>query len=395
MPVRAFFRDLTDRFSSHTTKSPPTNDTKSSSYFDSPNKVYNSKTITTTSVSSFYTPTYQKRGASRTDHRPRTASPSTSTSRLSPPGGMHSSASARSAKSSSPNPRRKLRLQVPLYIYPTTTSWDPLFTALAQHPTVQFDIIINPASGPGASAAPDANYVAQVTRLNSYPNATLFGYVHVSWAERSLEDVFADVRTYEKWNQASRPASPKLPPTSASAMKVSSPLRPSDSGVTLPYGPGSMTRKGSDGSAKDAGMDIHISGIFVDEAPYHENKLQYMSSLHAYIRRTLSRGGTVWTNPGCPVPLRFYEYADKVTCFEDSHVAWLDRGLEGFEGGRAERRKSTVMVHTCSREGREAEEVVRKCREEGVEGVFVTADRGYEGWGHGWGEVCKAVEEAQ
>ncbi|KAF2227065.1 Spherulation-specific family 4-domain-containing protein [Elsinoe ampelina] len=375
MPVRAFFRDLHDRLSG----CPPPVPTKQSA-FDGP-QGYKPKTTTTTTVSGFYSPTYQRRTKSRDNLRQKSPS---STSRLSPPSDTSSSMASRTSRS--PKPLRKLRLQVPLYIYPTSTSWDPLFTALSQHPTVQFDIIINPANGPGGDT-PDANYVRQVTRLNTYPNATLFGYVHVKWAERSLEDVFEDVRRYERWNKQSLPPSPTIPPTSASAMKVSSPLRPMDSGVTLA---GAQRRRDLDEGA----VDIHISGIFVDEAPHHERHLGYMSSLHAYIRRSLSRGCLVWTNPGCPVAERYYEFADKVTCFEDGYGAWVDRGLDGFEGGREVRRKSTVMVHSCPRGRGEEAEVVRRAKEEGVEGVFVTVERGYEGWGVGWGEVVKAVEEA-
>ncbi|KAF4554722.1 Hypothetical protein D9617_3g017900 [Elsinoe fawcettii] len=376
MPVRAFFRDLHDRL----TSSPPSIPSKPNA-FDGP-QGYKTKTTTTTTVSSFYSPTYQRRTKSRDNLRTPSRSPG-ATSRLSPPSDTASSMASRSSRS--PKPRRKLRVQVPLYIYPTSSSWEPLFTALEQHPAVNFDVIINPANGPGGDT-PDANYVTQVTRLNTYPNATLFGYVHVKWAERSLEDVFEDIRRYERWNKQSIPASPTLPPTSASSMKVSSPLRPTDSGVTLP---GSGRRKLSNGA-----VDIHVAGIFVDEAPYHERHLGYMSSLHAYIRRSLSRGTQVWTNPGCPVAEKYYEYADKVTCFEDSYGGWMERGLEGFEGGRETRRKSTVMVHSCPRGGGEEKEVVRRAKEEGVDGVFVTVERGYEGWGVGWSEVVKAVEEA-
>ncbi|PNS18883.1 Ras modification protein ERF4 [Sphaceloma murrayae] len=387
MPVRAFFRDLTDRISGSRSTAAPL--TSKPSYLDSPNptayanRTATTTTTTTTTVSSFYSPTYQRRTQSRDGARSKSAS---STSRLSPP--MPDSASiATSRQSKSPSARRKLRIQVPLYIYPTTTSWDPLFTALEVHPTVQFDIIINPASGPGRSPLPDSNYITQVTRLNTYPNATLYGYLHVKWAERSLEDVFEDVRAYEHWNKSSIPPSPRAPPTSASAMKAgSSPLRPTDSGVTLP-GAAAQRRELEDGA-----VDVHVSGIFVDEAPHHERHLGYMSSLHAYVRRTLTRGTSVWTNPGCPVGEKYYDYADKITCFEDDYGAWLERGLDGFEGGKKERRKSTVMVHSCPKDGVEVK-VIRRAKEEGVEGIFVTGERGYEGWGRGWSEICKAVEE--
>ena len=41
-------------------------------------------------------------------------------------------------------------------------------------------IILNPDSGPGAGTFPNANYVAGITQLHSYPNARIIGYVHTS-----------------------------------------------------------------------------------------------------------------------------------------------------------------------------------------------------------------------
>ena len=55
---------------------------------------------------------------------------------------------------------------IPLYIYPSPQAWEPLHNAIVDNPSVTFQIIINPNNGPG-SAAPDANYIAEVARLNS------------------------------------------------------------------------------------------------------------------------------------------------------------------------------------------------------------------------------------
>ncbi|KAF2150242.1 hypothetical protein K461DRAFT_217328, partial [Myriangium duriaei CBS 260.36] len=195
-----------------------------------------------------------------------------------------------------------LRIQVPLYIYPTPTSWAPLFTAISSHPSLQFDLVVNPANGPGTTPLPDANYIAQLTRLRSYPNVAVYGYVHVSWAERSLESVQADIRRYEGWNTSSAPEAA-----------------------------------------------THLDGIFVDEAPWHARSVGYMSSLATYVRRTLTRGAVVWTNPGCPVAQEYYKHADRITAFEASFADWVDRGGlgQGFEGGGKEKRKTGVMVHSC------------------------------------------------
>lgn len=241
---------------------------------------------------------------------------------------------------------RRMRVQVPLYIYPTATAWAPLFTAIAAHRDLQFDIVVNPANGPGSTPLPDANYIQQMTRLRAHPNVTVYGYVHVSWAERSLEAVQADIRTYQGWNLASTPD-----------------------------------------------CAVHIDGVFVDEAPWHERSTGYMSSLAAYVRRTLTRGTAVWTNPGCPVAVGYYNHADRITAFEASFADWSDRGgfLQGFEGGAKEKRKTSVMVHSCPRD--KVAEVLASCREEGADGVFVTDLKGYEGWGRGWAEWVRVLAD--
>lgn len=52
-----------------------------------------------------------------------------------------------------------------LYIYPSPSAWQPLYTSLPTYPNVTFDLIINPASGPGSATYPDANYNAAISKL--------------------------------------------------------------------------------------------------------------------------------------------------------------------------------------------------------------------------------------
>ena len=44
---------------------------------------------------------------------------------------------------------------LPLYIYPGTslTAWTPIFNAIKQYPSVHWQVVINPDSGPGALTA--------------------------------------------------------------------------------------------------------------------------------------------------------------------------------------------------------------------------------------------------
>lgn len=41
---------------------------------------------------------------------------------------------------------------IPLYVWPEDdTTWEPVYTAVAAHPDILFQVIINPDSGPGDS----------------------------------------------------------------------------------------------------------------------------------------------------------------------------------------------------------------------------------------------------
>ena len=82
-------------------------------------------------------------------------------------------------------PALSLFVMIPLYFYPDdgATAWNPVFSAISSHPKVQFQVIINPDSGPGSGQYPDVNFITGVSKLNSYKNVKLVGYVVLSWEE--------------------------------------------------------------------------------------------------------------------------------------------------------------------------------------------------------------------
>jgi hypothetical protein len=94
-------------------------------------------------------------------------------------------------KSSEP----KLKIIVPMYLYPEPAAlkhWDALIAAADKAPIVA---IINPASGPGKSA--DPNYVEILKKAKS-SKLTLVGYVSTSYAKIPLRDVTADIDTWQR-----------------------------------------------------------------------------------------------------------------------------------------------------------------------------------------------------
>jgi hypothetical protein len=84
---------------------------------------------------------------------------------------------------------------VPLYSYPGS-DWDVVVQAKQAHPSVPIVVIINPSNGPGDSQ--DQNYVSGVDRLRS-AGVIVLGYVHTSYAARSLPSVIADINSYKAW----------------------------------------------------------------------------------------------------------------------------------------------------------------------------------------------------
>lgn len=90
----------------------------------------------------------------------------------------------------------------PVYIYPDTgaSAWAGLFSAIQANPSVHFYCIVNVDSGPGADEYPDSNFIFGNNKLNSIPSVTTLGYVHVSYGERPIAEVKAEIDAYKNWD---------------------------------------------------------------------------------------------------------------------------------------------------------------------------------------------------
>ncbi|KAF3089313.1 hypothetical protein TWF706_010433 [Orbilia oligospora] len=146
---------------------------------------------------------------------------------------------------------------IPLYIYPTPNAWDLLYQVITVYPTQPFTIIVNHDSGPGSKRFPGESYREGITKLKTFKNLRIIGYVHVSYIARKLEDVCQDIDRYVGWDEY---------------------------------------KKGK----------ISVDGIFVDEAPEDVGK------------DAISLSGFTMINPGVIADKRFYEAtADAVVSYED------------------------------------------------------------------------------
>lgn len=170
---------------------------------------------------------------------------------------------------------------IPLYIWPEDDStWAPVFNAITAYPDFQFQIIVNPDSGPGKEAYPDENIIAGIAKLNSHDNVHVIGYIHTEYAERDISEVESEISTYSKW-------------------------------------------------ASYKAKNITVSGIFFDEAPNANDatKISYMQSISASAKSSdLSK---VVFNPGATLENgsadEYFKAADLIVEFENSYSEWTTR----------------------------------------------------------------------
>lgn len=104
---------------------------------------------------------------------------------------------------SPPTPVRKRKpfILLPLYIWPGTGVWDPLFIAAEAHPDLDLWVIVNPFNGPGLNALPDANYLQVLPRLTAIPNTKVIGYVRCDYGRRPVEEILAEIGKYASWGK--------------------------------------------------------------------------------------------------------------------------------------------------------------------------------------------------
>ncbi|CAD0084983.1 unnamed protein product [Aureobasidium vineae] len=188
-----------------------------------------------------------------------------------------------------------MHVALPLYMYPSAGTWQPLYDALNNNPRVTFDIIVNPRNGPGGSL-PDSDYISNISMINSYNNVNTLGYVHTSYGNRSLSDISSDIDTYQSWSTYTN-------------------------------------------------SNISLNGIFVDETPASLDDYDYMETIYNKIKSTMSHGNLVWTNPGVRVDASFYNIADMINAYENTYDHWMHQGGNSSIP-QAMRSKSTVMLHS-------------------------------------------------
>ncbi|EON95716.1 putative cell surface spherulin 4-like protein [Phaeoacremonium minimum UCRPA7] len=240
---------------------------------------------------------------------------------------------------------------VPLYIYPTPTSWEPLFLAAKSCPDLEFLVVVNPGNGPGPEAMPDVNYLDALGKLSMIPNAKVIGYVHCSYGKRATTAIEKDILTYQGWK------------------------------------------------IKDGISHIRMEGIFFDEVPSSTVYVQYMANLSRAVRKALEssdgeagRNSTVIYNPGVVIDPAFYQTADFVVAFENQATQWDSTVVRGAMAALPTtlRAKSVAIAHS-SPNLHDALQLAEKVHREGFVGQFITTQPGYTAWCLKWDAYVQKV----
>lgn len=252
-----------------------------------------------------------------------------------------------------------LSILLPLYIYPSRGSWNPLLTMAATHSNIGFTVIVNPASGPGPETLPDENYIAALRSLDHFPNVNLLGYVRCSYGDRDVTEIDDDIATYGDW-------------------------------------------EAEFASLGDGGLGVTLQGIFLDEFPAEAEYLPLMTHISQQIQDTwadtMGNNPTVVYNPGAVVDTSFYPLADYIVAFEDAEMerpAFMKDGLAQVDVDH--RRKTSVIVHTYDGSSDDLEQLVGDVIDSGLESLFVTHQVGgqYDEWPGMWESLVGILSERE
>lgn len=177
------------------------------------------------------------------------------------------------------------------------------FASCTAYPSIDFTLVVNPASGPGPTKCPDANYLTAIAQLNQYANVRMLGYVASTAGDRPASAYQADIDTYSGW------------------------------------------------STSTCAKNIAIDGIFVDEVNGTDtmSNYNYYRDFYNYVQYKMPAGKSFVTlNPGVPMSLQFYNISDSIITFEGYHSGMKDEGTILNSGNTYKdtpRQKQAIVIH--------------------------------------------------
>lgn len=225
-----------------------------------------------------------------------------------------------------------LFILAPLYVYPGTSAsaWNNVTAAIAAYPNVQWQIIVNPGSGPGTTGYPtDQNYITGIAKLNSYQNVQTLGYVDTNYTLRAFTDVTADISVYAHWSSYTE-------------------------------------------------ANISIAGIFFDDVNNTAASAvyTYMHNASAYANSTVPSDITpVVFNTGTLAPPQLFSYCDTVVEFENPFSNYKNDTTIGTIPSEYRGQSAIIVYNTPTTAN--VKSLVHTMALNGVEAVYFGADRYY------------------
>ena len=224
---------------------------------------------------------------------------------------------------------------LPLYAYPTDSEWTIVESSLAEYPAIDFLIIINPSNGPETSS-PNSDWQTGITKLKSYGNCQIIGYIPTQDTGRAISEVESDVDMYAAW-----PAS------------------------------------------------IRVSGIFFDEVTL--NDVSYYSTLSSYAKSKLSPGIVV-LNPGSVAATEYFSFS-QVMVYEDTYDNYIGGKVPGPPAGTEG--ASSIIIYSMPDSTDAFSTLLSTFVSSGYAAVYLTDDPAtYQSLGNTWGSFCNLMKSA-
>lgn len=254
-----------------------------------------------------------------------------------------------------------MSILLPLYVYPHSGAWDPLYAAAKAHPDVDFTTILNPCSGPCTNTLPDSFYLSEIPKLRTYHNIRTLGYVATNYTSKDINMILSEINTYANW--------PKL----------------------------------------SNNTKLRVDGIFFDETPstFTPEKYQYLKTVSQAVKNTTTfRDRFVVHNPGNIPPSlltnrtalatsSYLNLSDITVIFEETFSNWLDKAtFDTLQSHEIRRSKLAVILHSIPRLSRKVLDFVVEQVEDAADWVFLTDISQKDEYYHSFGGIFKDLVEA-
>ena len=221
-------------------------------------------------------------------------------------------------------PAHSLFVLVPLYLYPGNagSAWSNVTAAIAANPHVNWQIVINPYSGP-STYPPDASYIAGVSKINSYPNAVTLGYVDTALTKTPYSTLQANISTWAQWSTYTK-------------------------------------------------ANISIHGIFFDDVSNVASSATYSYYQQAAAYAHSNVPSTVVFNPGTTAPDQLFAYADTIIQYEDTLANYKDlTTIATFN--QAFNKQTAIVIHDTTTTAN-VKTYVHDMAVKGIEAVYFGVD---------------------